>query len=78
MAAVGGTTSAIGTGLELVNDAFEGNFSFEKFIRKATIETVSRKLGGSSTFGPTEQMVNDNIFNLGDKALDEIDKNVYV
>jgi hypothetical protein len=74
MATIGGIASAIGTGLELVNDAFEGNFSFAKFVRKATIETVSRKLGGSSTFGPTEQIVNDNIFNVGDKALDELDK----
>ncbi|ELV7526263.1 RHS repeat-associated core domain-containing protein [Flavobacterium psychrophilum] len=74
MATIGGTASVIGTGLELVNDAFEGNFSFAKFVRKATIETISRKLGGSSAFGPTEQIINDNIFNIGDKALDELDK----
>ena len=74
MATIGSTASTIGTGLELVNDAFEGKFSFTKFLRKATIETVSRKLGGSTVFGPTEQIINDNIFNAGDKALDELDK----
>ncbi|MFE3872249.1 RHS repeat domain-containing protein, partial [Flavobacterium sp. ZS1P70] len=74
MATIGSGFSVTGTGLELLNDAFEGKFSFAKFVRKATIEAVSRKLGGSSAFGPTEQIVNDNIFNLGDRALDEMDK----
>ncbi|MBP1223639.1 RHS repeat domain-containing protein [Flavobacterium sp. 1355] len=57
MAEVGGIISVVGTGGELVNDAFEGNLTFEKVLTKAVIETASRKIGGSSVFGPTEQIV---------------------
>ncbi|WP_242412058.1 DUF6443 domain-containing protein [Flavobacterium sp. Root186] len=72
MAEVGGIISVVGTGGELVNDAFEGNLTFEKVLTKAVIETASRKIGGSSVFGPTEQIVNDNLFNGIDKLGDEI------
>ena len=72
MAEVGGIISVVGTGGELVNDAFEGNLTFEKVLTKAVIETASRKIGGSSVFGPTEQIVNDNLFNGVDKLGDEI------
>ncbi|WP_338841906.1 RHS repeat-associated core domain-containing protein [Flavobacterium ginsenosidimutans] len=75
MAYVGGKISTLGTGLELVNDAFEGNFSWKKFFTKAVIEGVSGGLGGNSVFGPMEQIINDNLFNgvdkLGDSILDE-------
>lgn len=71
---VSGTFGAVGAGLELMNDAFEGKFSFSKFLRKASVEALSRKLGGSDSFKPMEQQVNDNIFNLLDNTLDEVDK----
>lgn len=72
MAEVGGFISLVGTGLEIVNDAVEGEFSFEKTITKGVIEGASRKLGGSSVFGPTEQIVNDNLFNGLDKSIDVV------
>jgi RHS repeat-associated protein len=72
--AVSGTVGATGAGLELINDAFEGKFSFGKFLRKVSIEALSRKLGGSDSFKPMEQTINDNIFNFGDNVLDELDK----
>lgn len=70
MAEIGGIMGATGAALEQVNDIAEGNFSLEKFITKGVTETLSRKVGGSSSFGPTEQIVNDNIFNLSDNAVD--------
>ncbi|EJL62505.1 RHS repeat-associated core domain protein-containing protein [Flavobacterium sp. CF136] len=72
MAEVGGVISAVGTGAEILNDVFEGNFSLEKTVTKGVIEIASRRIGGSSVFGPTEQIVNDNLFNGVDKLGDEI------
>ena len=51
---------------------FEGNFSLEKTVTKGVIEIASRRIGSSSVFGPTEQIVNDNLFNGVDKLGDEI------
>ena len=70
MARVGGIMGATGAFLEQVNDIAEGHFSLEKFITKGVTETLSRKIGGSSSFGPVEQIVNDNIFNLSDNVID--------
>ncbi len=70
MAEFGGLMGATGALLEQVNDIAEGNFSPEKFITKGIIETLSRKVGGSNSFGPMEQIVNDNVFNLMDNGLD--------
>ncbi len=74
MAEAAGYMGLIGAGLEILNDAFEGKPYVEKLIRKGTVEALSRKVGGSDSFGPTEQVINDNIFNLGDNTLDEICK----
>jgi RHS repeat-associated protein len=70
MAQFGGIMSVTGAGLEQINDLAEGEFSGSKFVTKAVIETASRKISGADSFGPTEQVVNDNIFNLLDNTLD--------
>jgi RHS repeat-associated protein len=75
MAEIGGIMSGIGTGLELVNDAAEGKLTVGKVVTKGVIEAVSTKIGGSNAFGPVEQIINDNIFNLLDRTIDEVKKN---
>jgi len=69
MAEGGGILSAGGTGLGLVNDAFEGDFSIGKAIFKGAIQALSTKFGGDKAFGPTEKIFNDNLFNLFDKTV---------
>lgn len=73
MAEVGGVMSLTGTGLEMVNDAFEGDFSIPKLLIKGGLEALSNKLNTPEAFGPTEQIINDNIMNGVDRMLDHID-----
>lgn len=73
MAGTGGAMSFLGTGLELVNDMFEGKFSWEKAATKLSLEYISNKLGGSDVMKPVEKIINDNVFNGLDRIIDEID-----
>lgn len=50
---------------------FEDGFPTLKAATKLTIKVISNKLGGSFVFGPTEQIANDNVFNLLDRTIDQ-------
>jgi hypothetical protein len=34
------------------------------------MKVIASKIGGSSVFGPTEQIANENVFNLLDRTVD--------
>jgi hypothetical protein len=67
MAEIGSGISTAGIGLEILNDTFESGFPTAKAATKLTMKVIASKIGGSSVFGPTEQIANDNVFNLLDE-----------
>jgi hypothetical protein len=70
MADIGSGISAARTGLEILNDTFESGFPTAKAATKITMKVIASKIVGSSVFGPTEQIANDNVFNLLDRTGD--------
>jgi hypothetical protein len=70
MAEIGSGISTARIGLEILNDTFESGFATAKAAIKLTMKVMTSKIGGSSVFGSTEQIVNENVFNLLDRTVD--------
>lgn len=70
MAEIGSGISTVRIGLEILNDTFESGFPTARAATKITMKVIANKIGGSSVFSPTEQIANDNVFNLLDTTGD--------
>lgn len=70
MAEIGSCISTARIGLEILNDTFESGFPTAKAATKLTMKVIASKIGGSSVFGSTEQIANENVFNLLDRTVD--------
>lgn len=70
MAEIGSGISTARIGFEILNDTFESGFPTAKAATKLTMKVIASKIGGSSVFGSTEQIANENVFNLLDRTVD--------